>query len=33
MIANILFWLGLAVALTTGWMYFRDLGDVFQRSI
>lgn len=30
MIANTLFWLGLAVAVTTGWMYFRDLGDVTQ---
>ena len=30
MIADMLFWLGLAVALPIGMLYFRDLGDVSQ---
>ena len=30
MLGNIVFWLGLAVSLTIGFVYFRDLGDVSQ---
>ena len=30
MLANILFYLGLIVSATIGFMYFRDLGDVSQ---
>ena len=30
MVAQLLFYLGLAVSLTIGFMYFRDLGDVSQ---
>ncbi|MDV7145665.1 DUF3179 domain-containing (seleno)protein [Tropicimonas sp. TH_r6] len=30
MLANLLFYAGLAVSLTIGFMYFRDLGDVVQ---
>jgi len=33
MLANIVFWLGLAVALLIGLLYFRDLGDVSQMLI
>jgi len=30
MLGNIVFWLGLAVSLVIGFVYFRDLGDVSQ---
>ena len=30
MLGNIVFWLGLAVSLAIGFVYFRDLGDVSQ---
>jgi len=33
MLGNILFWLGLAVSLVIGLLYFRDLGDVSQMLI
>ncbi len=33
MFFTVLFWLGLLVALTIGWLYFRDLGDVVQMFI
>jgi hypothetical protein len=33
MLGNIVFWLGLAVALVIGFLYFRDLGDVSQMLI
>ena len=33
MLANIAFWLGLAVSLVIGLVYFRDLGDVSQMLI
>lgn len=33
MFGNVLFWLGLAVSLGIGFLYFRDLGDVSQMLI
>lgn len=30
MLAQVLFWAGLIIALGIGWIYFRDLGDVVQ---
>lgn len=33
MLENILFWLGFAVSLVIGFLYFRDLGDVSQMLI
>ncbi len=33
MLGNIVFWLGLAVSLAIGFLYFRDLGDVSQMLI
>ena len=30
MLWNLLFWLGLVVSATIGFLYFRDLGDVSQ---
>ena len=30
MISTTLFWLGLVVAVTIGFIYFRDLGDIVQ---
>jgi len=33
MLGNVLFWLGLAVSLVIGFLYFRDLGDVSQMLI
>ena len=30
MIGNLFFWLGLALSLSIGFVYFRDLGDVSQ---
>lgn len=33
MLGNVMFWLGLAVSLVIGFLYFRDLGDVSQMLI
>ena len=33
MLGSVLFWLGLAIALAIGLIYFRDLGDVSQMLI
>lgn len=30
MLWDVLFWLGLAISTTVGFLYFRDLGDISQ---